>query len=155
MYIPKGSTIFLNVWALHHDPTRFPSPDVFDPDRYLGRTLLASEYAASADFEKRDHYGYGAGRRICPGIHLAERSLFLAISKLLWAFSFAERRNDGQGRVTIPLNVDPATAYLSGLHCCPKPFSCEIKPRSEARQQTILKEYALAEKTIFFKYETL
>ncbi|MCJ1346970.1 hypothetical protein MMC31_005190 [Peltigera leucophlebia] len=153
MYIPKGSTIFLNVWGFHHDPTRFPSPDVFDPDRYIGRTLLASEYAASKDFEKRDHYSYGAGRRICPGIHLAERNLFLAMSKLLWPFSFAEKR-DVQGRV-IPVDVDAATGYLTGIHCSPKPFDCEIKPRSEARQETILKEYALAEKDTFLKYETL
>ena len=153
MYIPKGSTIFLNVWGLHHDPKRFPNPDVFDPDHYLGRTLLASEYAAFADSEKRDHYGYGAGRRICPVIHLAERNLFLAMSKLLWAFSFAEKR-DVQGRV-IPVDVDATTGYLTGIHCCPKPFECEIKPRSEARQETILKEYALAEENTFFKYETL
>lgn len=153
MFIPKGSTIFLNVWGLHHDPKRFPSPDVFDPDRYIGRTLLASEYAASADFEKRDHYGYGAGRRICGGIHLAERNLFLAMSKLLWAFSFAEKR-DVQGRI-IPVNVDAATGYSTGAICCPKPFECEIKPRSEARQETILREYALAEENTFFEYETL
>ena len=143
----------MNVWGLHHDPIRFPSPDVFDPDRYKGRTLLASEYAASADFEKRDHYGYGSGRRICPGIHLAERNLFLAMAKLLWAFSFAEKR-DVQGRV-IPVNVDAATAHSTGLLHSPMPFDCEIKPRSGARQETILKEYAQAEENIFSQYETL
>ena len=153
MHIPKGSTIILNVWGLHHDPIRFPNPDVFDPDRYTGRTLLASEYAASADFEKRDHYGYGSGRRICPGIHLAERGLFLAMSKLLWAFSFAEKR-DLQGRL-IPIDVDAATGYSEGFLHCPKPFDCEIKPRSEARQETILKEFAQAEKETFSQYETL
>ncbi|MCJ1348478.1 hypothetical protein MMC31_006710 [Peltigera leucophlebia] len=153
MHIPKGSTIILNVWGLHHDPIRFPSPDVFDPDRYTGYTLLASECAASADVEKRDHYGYGAGRRLCPGIHMAERGLFLAMSKLLWAFSFAEKL-DGQGRL-IPIDVDAATGYSEGLLHCPKPFDCEIKPRSEARQETILKEYAQAEKNTFSQYETL
>lgn len=153
MFVPKGSTILLNVWGLHHGPTRFPSPDVFDPDRYIGRTLLASEYAASADFEKRDHYGYGSGRRICPGIHLAERNLFLAMSKLLWAFSFAEKC-DVQGR-TIPVNADATTGYSTGLVVGPKPFDCEIKPRSEAKQETILKEYAQAEENPFSQYQTL
>lgn len=153
MHIPKGSTIILNVWGLHHDPIRFPNPDVFDPDRYAGRTLLAPEYATSADFEKRDHYGYGAGRRMCPGIHLAERGLFLAMSKLLWAFSFAEKR-DGQGKL-IPIDVDAATGYSEGFLHCPKPFDCEIKPRSEARKETILKEFAHAGKTVFSQYETL
>ena len=153
MHIPKGSTIILNVWGLHHDPIRFPNPDVFDPDRYAGRTLLAPEYAASADFEKRDHYGYGSGRRICAGIHLAERNLFLAMSKLLWAFSFAEKRNE-HGEV-IPIDVDAATGYSEGFLHCPKPFDCEIKPRSEARQKTILQEYSQAEENTFSQYETL
>lgn len=143
----------MNVWGLHHDPLRFLNPDSFDPDRYKGRVLLAPEYAASADFENRDHYAYGSGRRICPGIHLAERNLFLAMAKMLWAFSFAEKR-DLQGKV-IPVDANAATGYSSGFLHCPKPFDCEIKPRSEARRETILKEYAQAEKNIFSQYETL
>lgn len=91
MKIPKGSTVILNVWGLHHDPKRHAHPDIFDPERYAGRTLLAPEYVSCADPEQRDHYGYGSGRRICPGIHLAERNLFLAIAKLLWAFRMAEK----------------------------------------------------------------
>ncbi len=58
-FLPKGTAIFLNVWGLHHDESKFPDHDVFDPDHYKGRTLLASEYANSADYENRDHYGYG------------------------------------------------------------------------------------------------
>jgi hypothetical protein len=34
-----------------------------------------------------DLFGFCArSRRICPGIHVAERELWLAISRLLWAF---------------------------------------------------------------------
>jgi cytochrome P450 family 619 len=51
--------IFINVWGLHHDESRYTDHDVFDPDRYLGSNLLAAEYANSPDFENRDHYGYG------------------------------------------------------------------------------------------------
>ncbi len=51
--------IFLNVWGLHHDESKFPNHDTFDPDHYKGRTLLAAEYANSADYENRDHYDYG------------------------------------------------------------------------------------------------
>jgi cytochrome P450 family 619 len=52
--------IFINVWGLHHDESRYTNHDIFDPDRYLGSNLLAAEYANSPDFESRDHYGYGA-----------------------------------------------------------------------------------------------
>jgi len=37
---------------------------------------------------ERDHWTFGAGRRICPGLHAAERELWLAISRLLWAYKF-------------------------------------------------------------------
>ena len=50
---------------------------------YAGVAKLAPELAASSDYEARDHGGYGAGRRLCPGIQLAERNLFLGIAKLL------------------------------------------------------------------------
>lgn len=151
MAIPAGSTVILNVWNLHHDPVRFPDPDVFDPERFAGRTLLAPEYAASADFEKRDHYGYGSGRRICPGIHLAERNLFLAMAKLIWAFEFSEKK-DAQGRA-IHIDVDAKTGYTEGFLRCAKPFAAEIKPRSENKHATIMNEYESAKSEVFSKYE--
>ena len=88
MHLPKDSTIILNVWALHHDEDRWKSPKAFIPERYEGFPALTPVYASSSD--KRDHLGYGAGRCICPGIHLAERNLFIATAKLLWAFDFSQ-----------------------------------------------------------------
>ena len=151
MSIPKGSTVIINVWGLHHDPERHTNPDVFEPERYAGRTLLAPEYAASADFEKRDHYGYGSGRRICPGIHLAERNLFLAMAKLLWAFDFSAKR-DGRN-VAIPVDVDARTGYTDGFLHCPKPFGVTVRPRSEGRRATIMKEFEKAQREVFSRYE--
>lgn len=51
-------------------------------------TLGTSQSATQGDVSKRDHFTFGAGRRICPGMHVADRSLFIAISRLLWAFEF-------------------------------------------------------------------
>jgi cytochrome P450 len=58
-------------WALSH--SQYDNPEVYNPDRYLNHPGLAMEYASSSDYQNRDHYTYGAGRRICAGIHLAER----------------------------------------------------------------------------------
>ena len=151
MSIPKGSTIILNVWGLHHDPDRHPNPDVFEPERYVDRTLLAPAYAASTDFENRDHYGYGSGRRICPGIHLAERNLFLAMAKLLWAFDFCAKR-DGQN-VAVPVDTDAKTGYSEGFLHCPKPFELDVRRRSERRRATIMEEFERARREVFSNYE--
>lgn len=68
--IPKGSMVIVNAWGLHQDASYFPNPDEFDPSRYAGRTLLAPEYAASPDYESRDHYIYGKHSKNSPSTSL-------------------------------------------------------------------------------------
>ena len=145
MFLPKSSTVILNVWALHMDPAIWHRPEDFNPDRFLDRPLLAPEYAASSDWEKRDHYGYGAGRRICPGIHLAERNLIIAIAKLLWAFNFEEKI----GAIN---DSSPSSGYSEGFLHCAKPYGCVINVRSEARRATILREFDEAT-VVFERYD--
>ena len=150
-FLPRGTTVFLNIWGLHHDTSVYPDPDRFDPDRYEGRTGLAAEYVASADYAARDHYGYGTGRRICPGIHLSERSLFLGAAKLLWAFQF-EPQHDAHG-VPIPIDTDPVTGYSEGLLVAPRPFSCRVIPRSKVHEEVILREFSEVQRDVFSQYE--
>lgn len=90
--IPAGSTVILNVWGISQDPKRYKDPKEFNPDRFLGYKLSASEYANAADATQRDHFDYGGGRRICAGIHLAEKSLFKAIACLVWCFDLSSKR---------------------------------------------------------------
>lgn len=32
--IPKGQTVVISIWGLHHDPDIYPNPEVFDPERF-------------------------------------------------------------------------------------------------------------------------
>lgn len=57
--IPKGTILIGNTYGIHHDPKRFPEPNVFRPERFADFPLSAPEYAAMAGDESRDHYGYG------------------------------------------------------------------------------------------------
>ena len=82
------------------------------------------------------HYGYGAGRRMCPGIHLAERNQWRIVAKLLWAFEFSEPTDPKTGK-TIPLDTE---AYHIGLLHSPLPFNVNIKPRSEMHIEVIRRE---------------
>lgn len=144
--------MIINGWGMHHDKQRFNHPDVFDPDHYKGQMELAPQLAAATDYNKRDHYGYGSGRRICPGIHLAERNLFLGIAKLIWAFSIEPGLDDCGN--TIEPDFDPRTGYSEGFLVCAKDFPCRITPRSEARRATIMKEYEEAARDVFSQFET-
>ncbi|KAJ4361114.1 uncharacterized protein N0V89_001683 [Didymosphaeria variabile] len=127
MLIPKGSVIWVAIWAMHQDEGLYADPEVFNPDRFLQHPKLANEYAVGGDSEGRDHYGYGAGRRLCPGIHLAERSMWRVAAKLLWAFEFAEPIDPVTGKV-IPLDVN---AYTSANLVRPMEFKVRVKPRSD------------------------
>jgi len=84
-YIPAQSVVVVNEHALHYDPNVFPDPEKFDPSRFLSFPEKNSHYA-HGDVYKRDHFAFGAGRRLCVGIHLAEAELESMVSMILWAF---------------------------------------------------------------------
>ncbi|EAS33915.3 cytochrome P450 [Coccidioides immitis RS] len=139
--IPKGAGVMNNVWGIHHDEKRHPSPRVFNPERYINDHQSLGESAANPDGTKRDQFTFGAGRRICPGIHVAERSLFLGMSRILWAFNI-EPASDSQGRPIIP---DP-DRLTQGFVCMPEEFPAKITPRSKARADFVTREWKEAEK---------
>lgn len=123
--------------TIHHDEDRYPHPYRFDPERYIHDTQTAGEAAKNADPSKRDHYVFGAGRRICQGMHVAERSLFLAMSRMLWAFNFNIVRHE-HGATLIP---DPSK-LTQGLFVMPVDFPADIQPRSAERATMVEKEWA-------------
>jgi cytochrome P450 len=84
--IPKGSVLQINAYAIGHDPARHENPEEFMPERFDGDTTTSMQSINIADVTKRDHFAFGAGRRVCPGYNVAERSLAVAIMRLLWAF---------------------------------------------------------------------
>ncbi|KIJ60536.1 hypothetical protein HYDPIDRAFT_117061 [Hydnomerulius pinastri MD-312] len=80
--IPKGATVIGNHWAIANDPEVFPNPQKFDPQRWF-----------DAEGKIRDDLRfctYGFGRRICPGQHVANRSIFINTALVLWAFRLSE-----------------------------------------------------------------
>ncbi|KAF4461531.1 cytochrome p450 monooxygenase [Fusarium albosuccineum] len=132
--IPKGSTIINNVWTIHMDETRCPEPRVFNPDRYkdVDSTLYQS---VIGDVSKRENFVFGAGRRLCQGVHIAERSLFLAISRFFWAFDLSPAK-DKYGN---PIKYDPED-IVGGLTVQPADFPALVQPRSQHRAAVVRKE---------------
>lgn len=146
MFLPKGTTIIVNAWGLHYEETRFKNPEVFDPDHFEGVTTLAPELA-NGPWEKRDHYTYGTGRRFCPGVHVAERNMFLAMAKMLWGFDIKPGK-------TKP-DTDPTTGYSEGFLVCANDFDADWQVRGEERKATILREYEEADREVFGKYQAV
>lgn len=139
--IPKGAGVLNNVWGIHMDEKRHADPRRFDPDRYLDDRQSLGEASANPDATKRDQFTFGAGRRICPGIHVAERSLFLAISRILWGFDITPAL-DNQGKPILP----DTEKLTQGFVCMPEEFRATITPRSDARKQKMIDEWETAQK---------
>lgn len=75
-FFPKGTMLFANTWAIHRDEAEFERPDDFIPERFLSNKFGTSNSVDElTDSHRRATYGFGAGRRVCPGQRLAENSL--------------------------------------------------------------------------------
>lgn len=133
MLIPKDSTIFFPGYTLH---AQVEDAGTYNPDRYLNHPKLAVDYANGSDYMNRDHYAYGGGRRICPGIHLAERTQWRVVAKLLWAFDI-QPGLDGNGR-ELELDMD---AYVKGFLTAPLPYKVRFTPRSNKRKEIVEQDY--------------
>ncbi|KAF2644245.1 cytochrome P450 [Massarina eburnea CBS 473.64] len=134
--IPKGATVLFNVWGISNDPKRHPDPRNYDPSRWANDSQNSAQAALNADPTKRDHFVFGAGRRMCQGMHIADRSLFLAMSRTLWAFEFKRAIDEKTGQEIIPDEDN----VVDGLFMCPKPFPANIVPRSAAKVARVEEE---------------
>lgn len=97
------------------NPRLYADPQTFNPSRYLNTPLPAADYINASNPYDRDHFTYGAGRRVCPGVHVAERSLYINIVRTLWGFNLARAVVDGQV-------VEPTTVMVRGFLSVPEPF---------------------------------
>ena len=133
--IPEDAAIVCNTWTINMNPERYPNPRVFEPARYLGdeRTSRASTVVANP--KERDHYLFGAGRRVCQGMDIAESAVLVGIARILWAFKISKA--EGPNRELITPDPEDLTG---GVMICPMPFKVSILPRSEEKAKAIASE---------------
>ncbi|KAI0310501.1 CyP450 monooxygenase [Amylostereum chailletii] len=124
-FIPGGTMLLYNTWAILHNPDVYPDPENFKPERFLNvdGTLNADEVTAA----------FGFGRRICIGMHLARSSVWLAIVYTLAMFNI-ENAKDDEG-LDIPVEVN----YSDGVLSHAAPFKCSITPR-DAKAASLIRE---------------
>ncbi|PBK95476.1 cytochrome P450 [Armillaria gallica] len=118
-FIPKGTTMIPNQYAMSHDESMYPDPMTFRPERFMDAP--AAKDGGPCD---PNAIAFGWGRRICPGRFLAENSLWLHVATTLACFNISPIIGS-DGRPVIP-----PRDYTSGLASRPKPFSCHVLPRN-------------------------
>ncbi|KAJ9624193.1 hypothetical protein H2203_005644 [Taxawa tesnikishii (nom. ined.)] len=129
--IPKDTWIAGNIWSIHRNPTDFPEPDIFRPERFLNEKKPFPS--------KKGHAAFGWGRRACSGQPLAEQGLFMTFARLLWAFDL--RPGLDENGIEQKLDI---FAFTESENMRPEPFRVRISPRTEQKKALILEEAAHA-----------
>ncbi|PCH39553.1 cytochrome P450 [Wolfiporia cocos MD-104 SS10] len=117
--IPAGTVIIPNIWAISQDTQMYPEPISFRPERYWGTDQTTSAVDPRM-------FAFGFGRRICPGRHIADANIWLAMANMIATLSISRAR-DRTG-----VEITPPSSFTSGFTSRPIDFPCTIKPRSES-----------------------
>ncbi|MGE2689388.1 cytochrome P450 [Mycolicibacterium pulveris] len=75
--VEKGSLLAVGLYALHHDPTLWPDPMVFDPDRFSPEKVKARD--------RWQFLPFLGGGRPCIGEHFARLETTLALATIVRA----------------------------------------------------------------------
>ncbi|KAG1843662.1 cytochrome P450 [Suillus subluteus] len=121
----SADIVYVHFQAISRDPSVYPNPDKFDPERWL-----------NSDGTIRDDLtfpSFGFGRRICPGQHITNHSVFINIALLLWSFKITQD----------PENPIDEMDIMDGVVAHPKLFVARFQPwfGDEASLRNVMAEY--------------
>jgi len=131
-HIPANSLMVPNQWAMLNDERDYPEPHIFKPERFLKNGKLDSSVRDPLDI------GFGFGRRICPGRHLAHSTITITAASVLSTFDLV-KKVDENGREIVPKRKYTESAVIRQ----PPDFPCVIKPRSSHAVELIRSFFGL------------
>ncbi|KAG8693797.1 hypothetical protein FRC09_010292 [Ceratobasidium sp. 395] len=97
--IPAYTNVVVNIWKILHNPDVYPEPDRFMPERYLTNNPTPDPVPCA----------FGYGRRMCPGSHVAQQTMWLAVSNTLAHFSISKSKDENGGEIT------PSETYTNDI----------------------------------------
>jgi cytochrome P450 len=74
-HVPKGCSVLMPQWVVHHDPRFFPEPEAFLPERW------SEEFRKS--LPKYAYFPFGGGPRVCIGNTFAMQEAILVLATML------------------------------------------------------------------------
>ncbi|KAL1359203.1 isoflavone 3'-hydroxylase [Arachis hypogaea] len=96
--IPKDTIVLTNVWLIHRDPNIWADAESFRPERF------------EKEGEENKLIPFGLGRRACPGLGLAQRTLGLTLGLLIQCFEWKrvseEKLDMAEGKgIAMPMKI--------------------------------------------------
>ncbi|CAI0399174.1 unnamed protein product [Linum tenue] len=112
------TTVYVNAWAIGRDPEAWgESTEEFKPERFMQKSIDM----------KGTEFGlipFGAGRRMCPGIHIGLVTVELSLANLLYGFDW--EMPVGTKREDLDMEVSPGLTMhkKNALWLVPKKCVC-------------------------------
>lgn len=75
--LPPGTIVATQGWSMHRDPSVFPSPETFLPERWLENSSTPSDHLSTMAAHMMP---FGIGSRVCGGQNLAQVMLRVAVA---------------------------------------------------------------------------
>ncbi|KIX92653.1 uncharacterized protein Z520_11682 [Fonsecaea multimorphosa CBS 102226] len=113
---PKGTNFVINHHALCLNSSEYPEPEQFKPERWLDGHETDVLHGL---------WAFGGGRRVCVGYRLAQKSLFINMSRLLYCYDF-----EAAGRID---------SYELNHHLQTEPFPVRPSIRSQKHAELVLR----------------
>ncbi|CAN6301560.1 unnamed protein product [Urochloa humidicola] len=113
--VPKGARVLVNVWAIGQDNELWSEPEKFIPEMFLEKEM---------DFRGK-HFEllpFGSGRRICPGMPLADRMVHLMLATLLHRFEWRLPAGVGMNGVDMSEIFGTVLGLATPLQAIAKPL---------------------------------
>lgn len=136
-HIPKGAVIIPNQWSILRDEEQYRDAESFKPERWLEPSYSTYQEPLTEFPNLKRFAAFGHGRRICPGLEVTEKSLFLQFSSLLWACNIRQARDADGKEVDIPF-YDYTGVSIS----TPRKFRFAVEERKAGRLK-MMEEVAL------------
>ncbi|THU97234.1 cytochrome P450 [Dendrothele bispora CBS 962.96] len=110
--IPPGTIIATQAWSMHRNPEVFPSPDVFDPDRWLSSEEIDSEERLAR--MSQCLMPFGTGSRICGGQNVAQMMMKIVIAAVVRNFEVTAASETDEKSMEIK---DSFVIFPSAMEC--------------------------------------
>ncbi|CAA7047365.1 unnamed protein product [Microthlaspi erraticum] len=101
--VPENAQVYVNVWAIGRDSSVWENPMKFEPERFLLREIDVK----GKDFEL---IPFGSGRRMCPGMSMALKTMSMVLASLLYSFDWKLQNG------AVPENMDMSEVFGLTLH---------------------------------------
>ncbi len=88
--------------AILHDPELYPDPEEFKPERFLNEN-------GSVRDDPTLSLMFGIGKRICPGRHFVDSTIFTVTASILSVFNVTKAKDENGHEI-------PVQVMLSGQH---------------------------------------